>query len=76
MPHKHQLHNKCYFSTLLEQDVPFEWCIHLVFQLNFALGLKRKMKFPVSCTWLQKVPEIFHGVHVIICMQLQDKAML
>ena len=23
---------------LLEQDVPLEWCIHLKFELNFALG--------------------------------------
>ena len=29
---------KCYFYTLLEQDVPFEWYIHLKFELNFALA--------------------------------------
>ena len=68
--HKHQFHNKAYFYTLLEQDVPLE-CIHLEFELNFALGheqFKLILKFPVCCTWLQKVPENFRAVHVIILM--------
>ena len=51
----------------------------LEFELNFALGheqFKLILKFPVSCTWLQNVPENFHAVHVIILMQLQVKATL
>ena len=38
--HRHQFHNKYYFYTLLEQDVPFE-CIHLELELNFALSHKQ-----------------------------------